>query len=242
MGKYDFSNVENQIEMTECQLKDEMERYRNQGNKSSTLLTVFGILFLFIPQIFLFFTNNYSICKWYIWMILAVYCLSGLISIILFLAFLWPSKVSQKSIPKVFYEELMQKYIEDDYDDEQANKGVQYSYLNHINQCLIDYKETNRRKGIFHFWVYRCIVIASLCYLFLIPYIVSHENKEPLKVIIMSDDQKEKKIMKPSNAIPVVPVKTREGFSLKPDSSESHLRRAEVNRAVSGTSKKNEKK
>lgn len=215
MGKYDFTNIENQIDMTEYQLKDEMEKYRNQGNKTSTLLTVFGILFLFIPQIYLFFTNNYSICKWYIWIILALYFLFGALSIILFVVFLWPSKISQKGSPEFFYNDLMKKYKDDGYDEEQSNIGVQYSYLNHIKLCLLDYKEVNRKKGNFHFWVYRCIIIASLCYLCLIPYVVSHEKKEPLTVIIMSDDKKEKKIMKPSDSILVAPEKIREGLARK---------------------------
>ena len=48
MSKYDFTNIENQIDMTESQLEDEINRYRGQSNKTSTLLTIFGILFLFI--------------------------------------------------------------------------------------------------------------------------------------------------------------------------------------------------
>ena len=47
MSKYDFTNIENQIDMTESQLEDEINRYRGQSNKTSTLLTIFGILFLF---------------------------------------------------------------------------------------------------------------------------------------------------------------------------------------------------
>ena len=61
MSKYDFTNIENQIDMTESQLEDEINRYRGQSNKTSTLLTIFGILFLFIPQIYLFFTNSFSL-------------------------------------------------------------------------------------------------------------------------------------------------------------------------------------
>ena len=53
MSKYDFTNIENQIDMTESQLEDEINRYRGQSNKTSTLLTIFGILFLFIPQMYL---------------------------------------------------------------------------------------------------------------------------------------------------------------------------------------------
>lgn len=75
MSKYDFTNIENQIDMTESQLEDEINRYRGQSNKTSTLLTIFGILFLFIPQIYLFFTNSFSICKWYIWIVLILYVL-----------------------------------------------------------------------------------------------------------------------------------------------------------------------
>ena len=45
MSKYDFTNIENQIDMTESQLEDEINRYRGQSNKTSTLLTIFGILF-----------------------------------------------------------------------------------------------------------------------------------------------------------------------------------------------------
>lgn len=59
MSKYDFTNIENQIDMTESQLEDEINRYRGQSNKTSTLLTIFGILFLFIPQIYLFFYKQF---------------------------------------------------------------------------------------------------------------------------------------------------------------------------------------
>ena len=43
MSKYDFTNIENQIDMTESQLEDEINRYRGQSNKTSTLLTIFFV-------------------------------------------------------------------------------------------------------------------------------------------------------------------------------------------------------
>ena len=170
MSKYDFTNIENQIDMTESQLEDEINRYRGQSNKTSTLLTIFGILFLFIPQIYLFFTNSFSICKWYIWIVLILYVLCGITSIILFVVFLWPSKVPQKRNPEFFYADLMKQYSDDGYDVEESNKGVQYSYLGHIKQCLIDYRQMNNKKGIIHFWTYRCIIVTALCYLCIVTY------------------------------------------------------------------------
>ena len=228
MSKYDFTNIENQIDMTESQLEDEINRYRGQSNKTSTLLTIFGILFLFIPQIYLFFTNSFSICKWYIWIVLILYVLCGITSIILFVVFLWPSKVPQKRNPEFFYADLMKQYSDDGYDVEESNKGVQYSYLGHIKQCLIDYRQMNNKKGIIHFWTYRCIIVTALCYLCIVPYVISHENKEPLKIIIMSNGQEEKKIMKPENVIQVTPVKVREGFARKKEDSVILERKREI--------------
>lgn len=232
MSKYDFTNIENQIDMTESQLEDEINRYRGQSNKTSTLLTIFGILFLFIPQIYLFFTNSFSICKWYIWIVLILYVLCGITSIILFVVFLWPSKVPQKRNPEFFYADLMKQYSDDGYDVEESNKGVQYSYLGHIKQCLIDYRQMNNKKGIIHFWTYRCIIVTALCYLCIVPYVISHENKEPLKIIIMSNGQEEKKIMKSENVIQVTPVKVREGFARKKEDSVILERKREITPAT----------
>ena len=218
--------------MTESQLEDEINRYRGQSNKTSTLLTIFGILFLFIPQIYLFFTNSFSICKWYIWIVLILYVLCGITSIILFVVFLWPSKVPQKRNPEFFYADLMKQYSDDGYDVEESNKGVQYSYLGHIKQCLIDYRQMNNKKGIIHFWTYRCIIVTALCYLCIVPYVISHENKEPLKIIIMSNGQEEKKIMKPENVIQVTPVKVREGFARKKEDSVILERKREITPAT----------
>ena len=52
MSKYDFTNIENQIDMTESQLEDEINRYRGQSNKTSTLLT---IVFVYSSDISIFY-------------------------------------------------------------------------------------------------------------------------------------------------------------------------------------------
>lgn len=53
MSKYDFTNIENQIDMTESQLEDEINRYRGQSNKTSTLLTILEYCFcLFLRYIY----------------------------------------------------------------------------------------------------------------------------------------------------------------------------------------------
>lgn len=167
MSKYDFTDIENQIEMTASQLKDEMDRYKNQNNKVSTLLTVFGVLFLLVPQIYLFFNNNFSVCGWYVWVFLILYCLGGLISLILFILFLWPSKIPQKSNIDWFYCDLMQQYEAQGYEGAEANKGVQYSYLGHLKECYFDYRKINSKKGNIHYWSYVCIVISLLFYFLL---------------------------------------------------------------------------
>lgn len=56
MSKYDFTNIENQIDMTESQLEDEINRYRGQSNKTSTLLTIFwNIVFVYSSDISIFY-------------------------------------------------------------------------------------------------------------------------------------------------------------------------------------------
>ncbi len=73
--------------MTESQLEDEINRYRGQSNKTSTLLTIFGILFLLFSDISIFY-KQFFICKWYIWIVLILYVLCGITSIILLLCFM----------------------------------------------------------------------------------------------------------------------------------------------------------
>lgn len=79
--------------------------------------------------------------------------------------FLWPSKVPQKRNPEFFYADLMKQYSDDGYDVEESNKGVQYSYLGHIKQCLIDYRQMNNKK-----WNYSFLDIQMYyCYCFMLP-------------------------------------------------------------------------
>ena len=213
MSKYDFNSLENQIDMMEAQLSEEINRYRSQSNKVSVIMAVFGILFFFVPQIYSFTIHSFSICKWYIWSALIIYILSSLTSIILFVVFLWPSQVPQKASPDFFYSNLMKQYLDKEFDTEESNKGVQLSYLGHIKECLLGYRLINNRKGKIHFWIYRSVIIALLCYLFIVPYVISNEKKEPLKIIIMSNDQDQKKTVTPEDVITVTPIKVREGFS-----------------------------
>jgi|WetSurMetagenome_2_1015567.scaffolds.fasta_scaffold538444_1 hypothetical protein len=211
MSRYDFTNIENLIEMSERQLSDEVERYKSNNSRVSVLLVAFGALFFFIPQI-CSYLSSFKLCM-YIFFIL--YVVFALVAFVCFVLFLFPKKVPQKSSIQFFSSVIMDKYQNEGYDDEQSTIAVKYTYLDHLNECSDKYREINRKKGNLYFGIYRSIIVAFFFYICIVPVAILHQNDKPLKVIVMSDDSKGKKIFNPKDVIKVHPTMTREGFSKK---------------------------
>lgn len=231
MAKYDFSDIDNRIAVTESHLADEINWYHQQNSRKSVLFTVVGMLFFFAPQIYSFFTNQISVCEWYVWALLVAYLICGIASLICVCIYILPSKVSRKKSPKYFYTTLKEDYkAKQGLDDEQAFVGVKYSYLQHIDQCAENNRKLNNKKGDMHFWAYVFIFLTTLSYIFLVPYVLSHKKKEPLKVIVMTSDIK--KEFSPEDTLSVEPDTVRREIRTFGDVVENCESSADLNQGV----------
>lgn len=219
-GDYNFFDVTNNIKMTEDLIKQENTFFLSKRKQMTIIVSVFGILFLYFPQILNYY-NNENI-NWLYYILSIPYFILLIISAVYFVMFLWPLEIPQYQSPSIFYKDTLNAYKEDGYDDDEANKGVQYSYLAYLDEFLDKIQNINVKKGMWH---YRTVLMLSITFFFYFmsaSYVIfnSSDNKLTEKSTILKKERTMKmmdnnKKFDPSKTKPVHPKVIREGRTVK---------------------------
>ena len=219
-GDYNFLDVTNNIKMTEELIKQENTFFLSKRRQMTLVVSVFGILFLYFPQICNYY-NNENV-HWIYYIISIPYFGLLIASAVCFVFFLWPLEIPQYQSPSIFYKDTLDEYKQDGYDEFEANKGVQYSYLAYLDEFLEKIQTVNVKKGMWHYWTVVMLSITFFFYLLSATYVIFTPNDNKLinnsKIIkiertkSMMDDKKK---FEPSKTKPVHPKVIREGKTVK---------------------------
>lgn len=212
---YNFLDVNNNIRMHEELIQQEDKRLLGKRRQVAILLTILGLLFVYFPQIVAFLlTGNVS---WWFFAVAGLYFVGSIAAIICFYLYIWPADIPEYMSPTYFYENDLQQYKDEGYDDEQANIGVKYSYLRHLEKVLALLQKANRRKGFWHYWCMRCLSVTFIFYFATSAIVVV--SKEIKKINIENNKSNstmdEKKKFDPSKTHDVPPQVIKEGSEIK---------------------------
>jgi len=158
---------------------------------------------------------------WVYYFISIPYFVLLVVSAVCFVFFLWPLEIPQYQSPSIFYNKTLNEYKQDGYDDIEANKGVQYSYLAYLDEFLEKIQNVNVKKGMWHYWTIVSISITFFFYLMSATFVIytSNDNKIDNSQIIKTERIKnmmdDKKKFEPSKTKPVHPKIIREGKTVK---------------------------
>ena len=108
-GDYNFLDVTNNIRMTEDLIKQENTFFLSKRRQMMLIVSIFGILFLYFPQILHYYTNENV--HWLYYAISIPYFVLLIASAICFVMFLWPLEIPQYQSPSIFYKETLDAYI-----------------------------------------------------------------------------------------------------------------------------------
>lgn len=216
-GDYNFLDVTNNIRMTEDLIRQENTFFLSKRRQMMLIVSIFGILFLYFPQILQYY-NNENV-HWLYYIISIPYFVLLITSAICFVMFLWPLEIPQYQSPAIFYKETLDAYRQDGYDDVEANKGVQYSYLAYLDEFFEKIQNVNVKKGMWH---YRTVVVLSITFFFYLlsaTFVIFTPTDKIESLTIKTERIKnmmdDKKKFEPSKTKPVHPKVIREGKTLK---------------------------
>ena len=217
-GDYNFLDVTNNIRMTEDLIKQENTFFLSKRRQMMLIVSIFGILFLYFPQILHYYTNEHV--HWLYYAISIPYFVLLIASAICFVLFLWPLEIPQYQSPSVFYKETLDAYRKDGYSDVEANKGVQYSYLAYLDEFLENIQDVNVKKGMWHYWTVVVLSITFFFYLLSATFVIftptdNQINSLTIKTERIDNMMDDKKKFEPSKTKPVHPKVIREGKTLK---------------------------
>ena len=222
---YNFLDVSNNIRMTEDLIKQENAFFLSKRRQMTLIVSVFGILFLYFPQILNYYNNE--CIHWVYYVISIPYFVLLVVSAACFVLFLWPLEIPQYQSPSIFYNDTLNEYKQDGYDDVEANKGVQYSYLAYLDEFLEKIQNVNVKKGMWHYWTVVFLSITFFFYLLSATFVIftPNDNRTNNTNIIKTERMKnmmdDKKKFEPSKTKPVHPKVIREGKTVKTAATKS---------------------
>lgn len=213
---YNFLDINNNIRMHEELIRFEDNRLIGRRRQTAILLTIFGVLFVYFPQIVTFIFQRPIV--WWTLLIVSLYFLGIIASVICFILHIWPANIPQQISPSIFFNDDLKKYKDEGYDDEEANIGVKHSYLRNLETSLELLQNANKWKGFWHFW---CIICLSITFVFYFAsstiVIVSNklDNIETIEKAKYDMGEEKKKKFDPSKTHDVPPQVIREGKEIK---------------------------
>lgn len=213
---YNFLDINNNIRMLEELIKSEDARLIGKRRQSAIVLTAFGLLFVYFPQIITFVIGGHA--QWWFYLAFVPYLLLLLAAVVSFILYIWPKDIPQLQSPTHFYTNLLDQYRnEDGLDDEQSNIGVKHSYRKYLDDNLDKLQKVNAWKGQWH---YRTIVCMALCFVFYLASSaivmgVNGADKNKSKTIKIQNKMEEKKKFDPSKTREVPTKVVKEGLEVK---------------------------
>lgn len=213
---YNFLDINNNIRMHEELIRFEDNRLIGRRRQTAILLTIFGILFVYFPQIVTFIFQRQN--EWWVLSIFSLYFIGIIASVICFILHIWPANIPQQISPSIFFNEDLNNYKDEGLDDEEANIGVKHSYLRNLEKSLELLQNANKWKGFWHFW---CIICLSVTFVFYFAsstiVIVSNkiDNREIVNKTKNNMGEEKKKKFDPSKTHDVPPQVIREGKEIK---------------------------
>lgn len=208
-GEYNFLDVVSRIKLTEMQIQEQQRLLLSKRRQMPLLLTLFSCLMIYLPKILVSFAEF----VWYEYVIVALYFLLLILSAIFFYLTIFPKKMPHRYLPRQFYEDIFDDYKSKGYDDIEANKGTQYTYLDYLEQILIQYLNC---VGNIEKWFTRFMVVFPWAILFYVVSIIfvfsksslddNFKNKQNMVVV--------KKVFVPSETIKVKPILVKEGVEI----------------------------
>lgn len=206
-GEYNFLDVVSNIKLTEVQINEEIHKHHQRNRQIPMLLTLVSLLFAYLPKIISYIFKNEIVGIWE-YVLFGIYLVCLIAVAVLFFIFAYPGKIPHRYLPSQFYHGIFELYKEQGYNEIEANKGVQYSYLSYLEEFLATYTNYNNRKESTFQWFMRLLPITALLYAVICTVVLLNDNTNVNKNNIMIVRGKK---MKPSSAITVHPIVEREG-------------------------------
>lgn len=164
---YDFEDVRNNIKLTFEHLKIEIQEHNEREKQTPWFLTLVGFLMAYAPKLIKFICSCKS-SKLDV-VLFVLYAISLLATVACLIEFMLPRKRLQIDEPKAFYKDLTDKYKADkSISSNLINTYVQYSYLDHLTECLSAFQGSNRLKSKWRYYTYISILITSIFYIIII--------------------------------------------------------------------------
>lgn len=180
----DIDNKDYQVELNNERLKEEYERYneiRSRIGYISIIYTAFAIYT--IPLIESAVNNSFPViyCT-FLSIFLILFILSMLYAILLLL----PKEIAFKDVPKYFYKDIKQKYLDNGIPDNEVKYYVTETYLIQIEKAVEANFKLNNKKSKYHYLAFKLAIYAIVPYFISVGFKAFDNKSEPIQVEIVN--------------------------------------------------------
>jgi len=165
--KYDFDNIDFQIEQNENRLARERERYSDYRNRITIISIFYTIYAGFTFQLLKFaFIDNFFL-KWYFGIPFSVYLILFLLSVYNTFRLLIPKKIAHSDLPNFFYDRVKKMYEnQNNVPQTQIKYYIRETYKKQLEKSVSLTFNLCNKQSRFNYW---SLVFALSA---LIPYMI----------------------------------------------------------------------
>jgi len=187
--KYNFDDVDFQIELNELRLKRENERYGDYKNKITIITLLYTVYVAYISQLIIFGFTNHYFCTWYYILPFCLFTLFFALSIINTILLLLPKKIAHTDLPSTFYMIVKDMYLNKKVKKDLVKYYIRETYKKQLENAVeLNFNLCNKKSKL-HYWSYVFALSALLPYMTCIGVKLSVEPENITKVEIINNSK-----------------------------------------------------
>jgi len=180
-----------QIELNECRLKEEYDRYFEIRSRIGILSLFYSIFAAYTIQLvrFVFLGESHNLLLIALFLIYIIFLGLSLFNVICLLI---PKEIAFKNLPKYFYGELLDEYKKKKMNKDHLKFYVRETYQDQLETAVERNFNLNNKKSKQHYYAFTFALIALIPYFICVGLEVFNSPNDVVKVEIVNNDLGEK--------------------------------------------------
>lgn len=175
-----FENKEFQVLVNLERLKEENSRYHEIKSRIGIIVVFYTIFSAYTVQLFKYGLDKNNFGKTYFYVFGFLFLACFIVSIINSIKLLLPQEVAHKDLPKIFYNDMKDQYLENGINPEEVQYYIRETYLNQIEVAVEENFSLNNKKSSNHYYSFLFVLIALIPYIVCVGIVLTSPNNEKI--------------------------------------------------------------
>lgn len=184
--KYNFDDIDFQIELNKKRLEIERNRYNDFRNRIPILTLLYTVYVGYTIQLFKFaFLGGYFL-KWYFGIPFSIFVVLFLVSLYYTIKLIIPKNIAHQDLPLFFYKDVKKMYNkQEDIQENEIKYYIRESYKYQLEESVEKTFKLCNKQSKLHYWSLVLALAALIPYMICIGVKLSKEPDDIIKIEII---------------------------------------------------------